>query len=417
MSVGNWIRKRLGLVNPQGWRWVSGDDTWAGESVGVDQALQVSAFFSGTRLKAQINGSLPCVLYERQADGGRAPLRDHELYSILHDTPNAEQTAAEFWESVSANLTIWGNSYAEKQTRPNGQVTALEPFIATEVAPYRNTAGHLKYKVTDRGKTYELPEDKMFHVRGFTLGGDLGLSTLGFARQSLGIARAGERAAGKVFSEGMRTRGFFLMPGTLDSEQRKQANKNLVEPFTGVNGKTLGILEADVKFQSVQINPEDAELLMSRRFSVEEVCRWLGIPPIMLGHASEGQTMWGTGVESLLTQFYTTGLRPDLVKQEKAISRSLIAAGERKRIYAEFNIDALLRGDLATRGAHLVSMVNNGIMDRNEARQKENLPKREGGDILTVQGGLVPLDQLRQTQQTRPAAEPPANARRLEVVR
>lgn len=423
--ITNWIRRKLGLLDPKAWRAVADDRGWAGERIGVEEAMQVSAFWACVRLRAQTVGSLALPLYRRRENGREVDF-NHPLYTVLHDIPNATQHAAEFWEGVVANMAIWGNAYAEKQMSGR-RVIGLEPLPAPCVTPFRNNAGILRYKVNDRGKAEEFPEEKVFHVRGFGVGGDLGLSTLAFARQTLSFARAAERAGGKTFADGLRAKGFFLMPGVMDDEQRAQAQKSLVEPFSGPDGKSLGILEAGVQFTTTNLSPEDAELLMSRRFSVEEVCRWHGVPPIMIGHAGEGQTMWGSGVESLLTQFYTMGLRPDLIRIERAITRSLIAPEERKNIYAEFNIEALLRADSAGRATFYASAVDHGWMTRREVRKRENLPEMPGDDVLTVQSALVPLSDLGK-KQPQPAPvrlpPPPANdgeqppeARRLGIVR
>ena len=135
-------------------------------------------------------------------------------------------------------------------------------------------------------------------------------------------------------------------------------------------------------------------MLLSRRFNVEEICRWFGVPPIIVGHAAQGQTMWGSGVEQILLAWLALGINPLCKRIEARIKKQLIPAGERRKVYAEFNREGLLQMDSAAKAAFLSAMTQNGLMDRNEGRAKLNLPKRAGADKLTAQTNLAPLDQL-----------------------
>lgn len=372
-----------------------GGDTWAGKSVHVDSALQVATFWACVRLLSQTIGTLPFGLYQKTQAGGRDPLPKHPLYVVLHDQPNADQTAAEFWEGITASLCIWGNGYAEKITSSAG-IVGLKPLPAQCVTVFRNDAGALRYRVSDRGKTTEFPEEKIFHVRGFGLGGDVGLSPLGFARQTLGAAMAADEAAARTFANGMRPGGFLMYDKTLTQEQRDQAKKTLIDPFVGAeNAAKIGILEAGFKWQDVMMKPEDAQLLQTRSFQIEELCRWLGVPPILVGHSSAGMTAWGSGIEQIILGWLQLGLRPYLTRIEQAVKRALITPADRsKGIYAELNFEGLLRADSAGRAALYSTFAQNGIMSRNEIRSRENLPRMDGGDMLTVQVNLTPINQL-----------------------
>lgn len=204
-----------------------------------------------------------------------------------------------------------------------------------------------------------------------------------------------------TFANGMRPTGFFLFDQTLKKEQREQAHKVLVEPLQGSsNAGGIGILEAGVKWQGVSLNPEDAQMLETRRFDVEEICRWFGVPPIIIGHAAQGQTMWGTGVEAILIAWLILGIDPICDRIEARIKKQLIRPTGNRRRYAEFNREALLQMDSGAKAAFLSQMVNNGLMKRNEGRAKLNLPKDNSpaADQLTVQSAMVPLDQLGKQQ-------------------
>ena len=149
--------------------------------------------------------------------------------------------------------------------------------------------------------------------------------------------------------------------------------------------------------KTIGINPKDAQLLESRAFSIEEICRWFRVPPFMVGHA-EKSTSWGTGIEQQMIGFLTFTLRPWLTRIEQAINKDLIPLAAQQNTYAEFSIEGLLRADSAARAEYFAKMANNGVMTRDEIREKENLPRKGGNaDVLTVQSAMIPLDQLGQS--------------------
>ncbi|CDH34549.1 putative phage portal protein, HK97 family [Xenorhabdus bovienii str. Intermedium] len=151
------------------------------------------------------------------------------------------------------------------------------------------------------------------------------------------------------------------------------------------------VLETDLAYQNVTMNPEAAQMLESRTFSTEEICRWFRVPPFMVGHITK-QSSWGASVEGMNMQFLTNTLRPLLINIEQEISRCLLNDDE--DFYGEFSVEGLLRADSAGRSAYYTTALQNGWMSRNDVRRLENLPPIDGGDIHTVQLNLTPIEQL-----------------------
>src|SRR5690606_9249295 len=165
-------------------------------------------------------------------------------------------------------------------------------------------------------------------------------------------------------------------------------------------------LEQDMEVGTLGINPKDAQLLESRAFSVEEICRWFRVPPWMVAHTDKGSN-WGTGLEQQMIGFLTFTLRPWLKRIEQSIAKDLLAPAERLRFYPKFTVEGLLRADSSARAAFYSVMVNNGILTRDEVRELEDRePMGGNAAVLTVQTALAPLDQLGSTttdQQARAA--------------
>lgn len=362
-------------------------------SVSVDGALQLGTVWSCVRLISETIGTLPLGVYQKGEDGRRS-VPEHNLYGLIHGNPNADMTAAEFWESAVACLCLWGNFYAEKEMA-RGRLAALAFIPPDRVSVRRNGDGARVYEVRENGKTRSVPEDRIFHIRGFGLGGDTGLSPIGYARKTLSLAIDTDLAASSAMRNGARPGGFLVVPKGATKEQKQELRETFIDPIVGPEATAkAGILEHGLDWKEAKgMPPEDLQLLQGRSFNVEEICRWFRVPPFMIGH-TEKSTSWGTGLEQQMIGFLTFSLRPYLTRIEQAIKKQLIDPAERKTIYAEFNLEGLLRADSQGRAALYSTFAQNGITSRNEIRARENLPRVDGGDALTVQSNLVPIDKL-----------------------
>lgn len=368
---------------------LGGGRSSAGITVTAENAMRVSAFFACLRLVTVAIGSLSLPLYERTDQGNRrAEARAHPLWNVLAVSPNSDQTPVDFLEGLVIALLLAGDSFAI-QHRSGDRLISLEPLPPQHVTVERLLSGDRQYKLGS--ETFS--EDRIFHVMGFGGGPLRGLSILGQAREALGLGLGADRSASGMFANGMRPSGAFSLPDFMKNEEQfREVESRLNEDYAGManHGKPL-ILEGGMKWESISLNAEDAQLLDSRKFSVEEICRFFGVPPFMIGH-SEKSTSWGTGIEQQLIMFQKFTLAPWLKRIEMAIGRQLLMPGERQRYFAEFNVDSLLRADSRARSEHYRTMTQIGAMTINEVRAKENLPPIPGGDVVRIQAQNVPID-------------------------
>lgn len=422
MSLLSWVGRTIGLGNRDRpfWNLFFGSGSYKGRHVSLEDSLKLSAWWACVRLWSQIVAALPQQFFRENADGQRELVRDHPLLQLFRVSPNAEQTAVEFWEGMIAGLLTIGNAYAEKQ-EILGRLVALMPIPWELCRPYRDENGAVRYRWTVDGKERNLPAESVLHLRGFGFGGLMGLSPLAYAHQTLSGAMDTEEASARLFGTGMRASGFLMSPQTLDVEQRRHAQKNLIKPLEGpqAEGK-IGLLEGGWKFQAANVPAKDAEMLLSRRFNVEDICRFMGTPPILIGHAGEGQTMWGSGVEQIMLGWLTTQLGPFLTRIEAALNRHVIPVSERGRVFVDYDESALLRADSAARATLMASLAQNGLRTRNELRRLDNLGPLPGGDVLTVQSNLTLLSRLGETPAAptpdQSAPQDPADPKREKVV-
>lgn len=382
--------RSLTVRAPDGWV-AQGQVSDAGELVTGDGVLALSAVWACVNLLAGTTASLPVMLYRTGPSGERQVVKDHPLYRVLHDSPNYDQTAVDFWEYMSAAIELWGNAYARVE-RAGGRVVALHPASPAAMSVRRLASGEIEYIWTEDGRSFRLPDSEMLHIRGFGGAPLGGMSTLHFARHALGLARAVDRAAASTFRNGLRPSGVLKFKDFLSADNRKIAETTLLEKFAGaMNAGRPMVLEGGAEWQALTITPEDAQMLDSRRFSVEEICRFFGVPPHMVGHTSNS-TSWGTGLEQQTLGFQKFTLRRRLKRIEQSAMKQLLTDQDRASgLVVEFNLEGLLRGDSTGRAAFYDKMTRMGAMTINEVRALENLAPVAGGEVPRMQMQNVPI--------------------------
>ena len=387
----------------RGWRRsVAGDESAApfefaytdsGVSVTPATALKLSAVWACVSLRAATISSLP--LHLRDADKRHA--ERHPLYRILHDSPNADMTASEFWEMQLASLDLWGNAYALIDRNVAGQVAALDPLRPEKMTVKRGANGAMRYVYWKDGKEIEYAEDRIFHLKGFTVDGLVGLSPVQYQAETMGGLLSANRAAAREFLNGLKVGGFLKVgEKTLQPDQRDKLRAALAKFGLPENAGKWMILEAGMEPASsagMKVNPVDAQLLESRYFGIEEVCRAFRVPPQLIGHTDKASS-WASSLENTNLGFLTYSLRPTLVRIEQAITKQLLAPADRGAYRPKFSVEGLLRADSAARANFYTQMLQNGVFTVNHVLGLEDLPPVEGGDVRLVPMNMTTLDQV-----------------------
>jgi len=369
-------------------------------NIGPDAALQIATVWACIDRRASTIASLPFFTYETDSATGQKKLaRESELFRVLHDSPNARMTPYDFWRTMIMNHDLRGNAYARIDRRPNGEVMALWPMSADQTEVMALPDGGLAYKYSAGNDVLVLAEENVLHIRNLG-NGTMGLSKLEFMRSTTDEAAKMLQVASKTFGSGGKPTGLLMLDKVLTKEQREAIKLNFAGMAEGSTNK-LFVLEANMKYEQLSMTPEDQQLMESRHFSVEEICRWFDVPPVLVHHSNV--TTWGSGIEQIVDGFYKLTIRPMLVSIEQASRKRLLTVKQRRTMTCEFALDALLRGSPEQRAELYSKNVQNGIMTRNECRQLENLPPVDGADELTAQVNLAPLKMMGQQQQAAPA--------------
>lgn len=355
--------------------------------VNFDSAMQMSAVWAAVRILAETVASLPFEIYTKENDGSRKQAISSDLRNLLRKKPNRYQTPVEFWESMMLNLAISGNAYAIIERVGGKRIVSLLPVSSAQIETSMLDDGTVIHALTTDSGVRVYSQESMWHVKLFG-NGIVGLSPLAYAAKCIGIAIAADNRVSKIYSNGAKPSGVLTIDKVLKPEQRAQIKKQ----FNGLdygNDDRLYVLEAGMQYTQVSMSPKEIELLDSRRFQIEDIGRFFGVPSILLNQTF-GQSSLGSNVSQILEAFYKLNLRPYLEKFESSVVCWLLNSTP-DEFECEFDFNALIRGDEKTRIETYARAIQTAQMTPNEARSKEGRGQLEGGDKLMIQGATVPV--------------------------
>jgi HK97 family phage portal protein len=322
--------------------------------------------------------SLPLVVYQRRADGGKDKITDHWLYRLLANRPNRFQNPFEWREMLQGHLALRGNAYNQIITNAKGEVVELMPLHPDRIRLELLPSGEYRYRFTDRfGTESILPRGEVWHLRGLSSDGLLGMSPIELARESLGMALAAQDYGARFFANDAKpTGGWIEFPGSFkDSEAKKVFRESYQQAQSGANRGKVLVLENGMKFHEVGVTNKDAQFLELRKFQITDVARLFRVPPHMIGDLDRATF---SNIEQQSLEFVMHTMTPWAERWEASIESELLLEGD--DIEVEFDFANLMRGDAASRASYYQSGIQNGWLTRNEARIAENLNPLEGLD-------------------------------------
>lgn len=375
----------------------------AGQSIGTPTtAMKLSAVFACVRILGETMGELPLILYQQNGES-RSRATNHYLYKLLHDRPNPLMTAFEFRETVQGHLALWGNAYIQLDYDVRGRVQELWPLLPGRMLETKRDGNRILYHYQQpNGKMIWMSSDTIWHLRG--LGGDglNGYSVVGFARRSFESGLMADEFAYRFYKNDARPGIVLSHPGELSEGAHENLRKSWEEVHRGVEkSHKPAILEEGMTLHEVGMPLNDAQFIETRNFQIEDVARWFRMQPHKIGHM-ENATF--SNIEHQSIEHVVDTIHPWAKRWEQSIQQTLILPRDRQKYFAKFLLDALLRGDTASRFDAYSKARQWGWLSANDIRKLENMNPFKGGDVYLVPLNMVPSPQAGQEP------EPEANA-------
>jgi HK97 family phage portal protein len=346
-----------------------------GISVTEESAMKFSAVYSCVSLLAGLLASLPFKVITTE-NGYEESVESSRLLPLLNQQPSSTMTAFVFWETIGLNLFLSGNAYAIISRTKLGDPKALIWVPSQFVTPrFNSNKTRIIYTISadDKGASYD--QDDILHFPCIGWNGLKGMSPITAATEGIGLGLAGEKYNSHFFTNAVTSDIAISYDKPMTPEAQSALEKylsnrysnvdNLRKPFIGTNG---------AKITNLGLSASDAQLIEGRDYQVEDICRFYGIPPWLVG-AMKKTTSWGTGLSEQTLGFVKFTWRKHAKRVEQELDRKLVRHPKRR---CKQNLDSLLRADIKTRyDSYKVALGGNqvpGFLSVNMVLKIEGLP-------------------------------------------
>lgn len=355
---------------------MQGGSAKSGATVNWKTALEVTTALACARVIAEGLAQVPFKLFRETANGGREPAKGHPAYTLMARRPNEWQTSYEFREMIALHLVFAGSAYIWKN-RSRGRIVELLPYQPHQVTVKRD-GWAIGYEVaTDNGQRIQIPAQDMWHIRGPSWDGVVGLESVRLAREALGLALAAEEHSARSFSNGASVGGVLTTERDLKEDQRKELRESWEKSYGGLaNAFKTAILWGGLKWMPRAQQNDQAQLIEQRRFQVEEICRAFRVMPIMVGYSDKTATYASSEQMFLAHAVHTLG--PWYARLEQSADANLLTEQEiEDGYYFNFVANGLMRGAHKDRAEYFAKALGAGgspaWMTQDEVRALEEL--------------------------------------------
>jgi HK97 family phage portal protein len=371
--------------------WGSGGDIElqnnSGTYVTQDNVWKLAAITGAVNLIASSISTLPMEAWVRR-DGQKLLMRPKPDWVSRPDISFVDRTP--FISQIITSLMLDGNAFIRVFRDADGLPINLSVLNPTEIEVKKNPLGRIVFTHNKSGET--LGQDDVLHIVESLIqpGQVRGISRVTMLKDSLGLGMALEAYAQRWFGQGASGNYAITVPGALNQEQAKQMADSVDSRHGGwrKSSKTM-VFHSGADIKDIGIDPEKSQSIEARRMFVEDVARIYSIPTHKL---SLPGTNTYSSIEQTQIEFVTDTLRPYTALIENALSTLLQVYPNGQGAFLEFNMAALLRGDINSRATAASVAIQGGWLTINDVRQGEGLSKIEGGDVLRVPLANVPID-------------------------
>lgn len=408
----SWIGRRFGLKAPPQWfiDYFGGGESASGVKVGHQAALHYTPFWAAVRIISGTVASLPFKLYERIDSGGKKPITDHRVYDLIHERPNEYMDWVTFAETRQAHVLCYGNAYAEIQRDGLGRPVALWPLLPNRTTRKATPEGVLYYEVQlPAGNFVQLADENVLHIKGLGFDGYTGYDVVSYHRDAIGYGIAVKEYGARFYANDANPGGILECPTAMSDAAFKRLKESWNEQHAGLShAHRMQLLEEGTKWTKIGVEPDKAQAIEAQKFTVDDCARIFQIPPHKLQSMEYSKY---SNVADLNNDFYCSAMLYWFRKWEQEINHKLLMPSEHKRLFCEILVDALLRGDQASRTAYYASGRQWGYLSINDIRGKENMnPIGPEGDVYLDPLNMAPAGTLTAAPPHEEPSDPPEDS-------
>lgn len=364
-------------------------------------AFNLSAFYACIQLISNAIASLPILIKYTESEG-KHNVPEHSLNTVFKTMLYSKFT---WMKKMMVDLLVHGNAYAYIERASDGTVTDIIYIPHNDVTVYFNKSKReLSYKIANFSKVSGRVEPiNMIHFIKDVQDDEFeGRGALFYAKDAINLAGLTDKQAEKFFESGCNLSG-ILTTGSpnLSSKQALDAKASWMQTYGKNNTGGVAVLPQNWKFEAISANAAESQLLESRKWNLTEICRFFNVNPTLIGDLSNAS--YNT-IESAMLNFVLNTLMPYIILIQEELSRKLIKPSE-----AGFSVDLdeafLIRGDKTSTASYINTLVNCGVINRNEARLMLDMNPVEGLENFTVSYTDVTQNTLNKTDKNTEETE------------
>lgn len=336
-------------------------------------ALSLSAVYSAVELISNSIALLP-IQVKFKDDKGEAQINnDHELNIAFN---NNDMSKYMIIKMMVADMLLFGNGYALIE-RSGGHVTGIRYLEANDVQVQWDKYKKKLYYTCNTVAGKVIQPENILHIYKNSRDGHTGIGVLKYAARTIDLANYTENSSLDFFAKGLNVTGIIHAKQPMNKNQAQQA-LNSIEGNVNADKAYYKFLPFDIDFQPLTQNAKDAQMIETRLFNVSEIARFFNISPVLLQDLSKSSY---STVEAANLQFLTQTLLPYISIIESEFNRKLV--GE-ENIFIDLDEREFLRTDSQSTANYYVTLVNAGILSRNEVREQLGYNKVDGADELAI---------------------------------
>ena len=334
-------------------------------------SLKISAVYRAVDIISD-NIALMPIKVKVLNENHKEELPTHALQNVFKTN---RLTQFNFMKLLMQSVLLTGNGYAYIKRTQDGTVTELVYLDSKDVQVHYTQNTNSLWYTCDKVTHMKIEPCNMIHLMKNTFDGIVGVSILAHASRSVEIANLTENSADSYFKKGCNLSGILTVQGQLTDEQRKQIRTNWNQAYAD-GGSGIAVLQGNMDYKPVQMSAADSQMLESRLFNVQDIARFFGISPVLLGDLSHSS--YNT-IEATQNQFLLHTLQPYITMVEAEFNRKLLKPSEAN---LSINLDetALLKTDKTAIANYYGTLIDKGILCINEVRKELGYSSIEGGD-------------------------------------
>lgn len=345
------------------------------------EATAVSAFFSGIQLISSTIASIP--IHVKDIKSGE--IISHSIDSAFN---NSLLNKFNLIKQLIWDLYVNGNGMLYIKRAADGTPIELIYCPSGSYSIIYNEANRKLYYLNANITSKKIEPINVIHIVMNSKDGINGKGIPLYAKKLLDIALATDTHAKNYFENGANIDGILKSSKPLTSNQKIDIKQSWQSVHGAGKQGGIAVVGNDMDYTPIGSNANDAQMIQTREFNAQEVCRYLNIDPILLGLSS---TSAYNSLEQAQLSFLSHCIYPLISLIEAEFNRKLLKPSEKSTIYIDFDENHIMFADKSATANYYSTLVKNGILTINEARHNLGLPPVKGGDE-----NIIPFTDLSQ---------------------